>query len=116
MLWPAVEIDGNLVIRWHERGVFEVTLVPVGPPPAAPMPIRRVANADALRGLLADLGLEENRVTHILGSPYVLQSQRVRVERRAAQRLGLLPTTRLRHALGLLARLIERRPPSGARG
>lgn len=126
MLWPAVDIDGNLVIRWHERGAFEVSLVPVGPPPAAPVPIRRVADAEALRELLTDLGLGADRVAHILESPYVLQSQRVRVARGAAQRLGLIPTTRLRQALGLLAqavteptrlaRLIARRPPPEGRG
>lgn len=103
-----MEIDANLVIRWQERGGFEVGLVPADPPGAAPGPIRRLTDADALETLLTDLGLPEDRTARILRSPYVLQSQRVRVERRAAERLGLLPTTGLRRALGLLARAVSR--------
>lgn len=110
-----MEIDANLVIRWQERGGFEVGLVPADPPGAAPGRIRRLADVDALDRLLTDLGLPPDRAAQILRSPYVLQSQRVRVDRRAAERLGLLPMTGLQQALGRLARLVTRRPPGDDR-
>lgn len=120
-----MKIDANLVIRCNERGAFEVSLVPAGLPSGDPAPIVSLADPDALEKLLADLGLAEERIAQILRSPYVLQSQRVRVDRRAAERLGLLPTTGLRHTLGRLAqavtepgrlvRLMTRRPPGDDR-
>ena len=106
-------IDANLVIRWQERGGFEVGLVPADPHGAAPGPIRRLADPRALETLLSDLSLPADRIAQILRSPYVLQSQRVHVDRRAAERLGLLPTTGLRQALDGLMRLVTRRAPGG---
>lgn len=110
-----MKIDANLVIRCNERGAFEVSLVPAGPPAGDPAPIVSLADPDALETLLTGLGLPEERIAQILRSPYVLQSQRVRVDRRAAERIGLLPTAGLRHTLDGLMRLVTRRAPGNDR-
>jgi len=91
-----VEIEGNLVIRWHESEAFELRVVPTNPRDVATAR-RRLPDADTLGRLLTQLGLDGERVREVLSSPYVLHSLRLRVDARAARRAGLLesPTRRL---------------------
>jgi len=100
-------IDGNLVIRSHDRGAFDVSLVPTGRPAPAPLPVRRLRDAAALRQLLFGIGFDPSRVEQLLESPYVLQSIPVRVHQRAAARTGLVPPGPVRHLLGRLAQIVR---------
>ncbi len=103
-----MEIEGNLVIRWHERGMFEVRLVPTGavqPPGGAR---RRLPDRAALEAFLTELGLPAERVERALRSPYVLQSLQVRVDEGVASRLGLVQAAWSRRLLGALTVLARR--------
>ncbi|MBI3455652.1 MAG: hypothetical protein HY002_07680 [Candidatus Rokubacteria bacterium] len=121
MLTPSVEIEGNLVIQWHERGAFDVCLVPRGAIEPPPVTNRHLPDLVTLGRFLAELGIHRERIQRVLRSPYVLQSLPVRVDGRKAARLGLVPTPAWRRALDRLAdvmreparltRLIPRRPP-----
>ena len=106
------QIEGNLVIRWHEPDAFDVQFVPARPGPELSPQSLRVPDAAALERMLITLGLPQERVIEVLRSPYVLHSLRIRVDARAARRAGLVPTP-LGRALGLLGRLFRsgRRAP-----
>lgn len=101
------QLEGNLVIRWHEPDAFDVRFVPASPTPGVTPDSLRVPDADALERMLLHLGFPQERVIEILRSPYVLHSLRIRVDVGAARRAGLIPTP-LGRAIGLLARLLRR--------
>jgi hypothetical protein len=84
-----MDIEGNLIIRWHETNAFELRLVVTSPPNVLTAP-RRIPDSKALGQLLIELGLPRERVVEVLTSPYVLHSLRLRVDRRAARRTGLI--------------------------
>lgn len=118
-----MELAGTLVIRWRERGGLDLSLVLAGTPtPAAPVPVRRLGDADELRDVLTELGLAPDRVARLVASPYALQSVPVHVDRRAAAREGLIAAGPVERALALLAtavteptRLVRRVVPGQAR-
>ena len=84
-----MDIEGNLIIRWHETNAFELRLVVTNPPNVLTAP-RLIPDSKALGQLLIELGLPRERVVEVLTSPYVLHSLRLRVDRRAARRTGLI--------------------------
>jgi hypothetical protein len=108
MLALTVRLEGNLVIRWEAPDRFEVRFVPTNPP-NVPATRRWLPDAAALERLLSGLGLEQERIVAVLASPYVLHSLRVKLDPRAARRVGLVPTP-LRRALDALTQWLRRRP------
>jgi hypothetical protein len=84
-----MEIEGNLIIRWHETNAFELRFVATNPPNVLTAP-RRIPDSRALGQLLIALGLPRERVVEVLTSPYVLHSLRLRVDRSVARRKGLI--------------------------
>lgn len=104
-----MEIEGNLVIRWHERDAFEVRFVPTRSHDISTSPVR-VADAETLGRVLIRLGLPRERVVGVLASPYVLHSLRIRVEARAARQAGLIDSP-WRQLTSLVARWFGRRSP-----
>jgi hypothetical protein len=84
-----MEIEGNLIIRWHETNAFELRFVPTNPRDVLTSP-RRVPDSRALGQLLIALGLPRERVVEVLTSPYVLHSLRMRVDQSVARRNGLV--------------------------
>src|SRR5262245_16768737 len=84
-----MEIEGNLIIRWHESNAFELRFVPTDPPNVLTAH-RRVRDSRALGQLLIRLGIPRERVVDVLTSPYVLHSLRLRVDRGVARRNGLV--------------------------
>ena len=63
-----MEIEGNLIIRWHETNAFELRFVPTNPRDVLTSP-RRVSDSRALGQLLIALGLPRERVVEVLTSP-----------------------------------------------
>jgi hypothetical protein len=84
-----MQIEGNLIIRWHETNAFELRFVPTNPSNVLTSP-RRVPDSRALGQLLIALGLPRERVVEVLTSPYVLHSLRMRVDQGVARRNGLV--------------------------
>jgi hypothetical protein len=84
-----MDIEGNLIIRWHESNAFELRLVVTDPPNVLTAP-RRIPDSRALGQLLIRLGLPRERVVEVLTSPYVLHSLRLRLDRGVARRNGLV--------------------------
>jgi hypothetical protein len=109
--WPPVHLEGHLIIRGHDDGAFEVRFVPANLASPAETPPVRLPDPPTLERALADLGLDRDRVVEVASSPYALHSLRVRIDRGAARRLGLV-TTPLSRVVGLLAGLLRGRPHS----
>jgi hypothetical protein len=99
-----MDIEGNLIIRWHESNAFELRFVPTNPPGILTAH-RRLPDSRALGQLLIELGLPRERVVEVLTSPYVLHSLRLRVDRRVARRAGLIEPP----ILGTLRQWLRRR-------